>query len=160
MSISHLLIRLLLVPLGALLAACAATLVAFLANWKVFLSVIGGESMTSGDIVAVLVGLAMLLVGSAATFPMLLPATIGITISEALAVRSLVFHVLNGVVSIWVGRASMVDPGRPFEFHGQPPAVLAAGLAAGLVYWLIAGRGAGLAPDAPRVVPPGVPNPR
>jgi hypothetical protein len=102
MSISHLLVRLLLVPLGALLAGCTATLVAFLANWKVFLSVIGGDAMTGGDIVAVMVGLAMLLVGSAATFPMLLPAVIGITISEALAVRSLVFHVLNGVVSIWV----------------------------------------------------------
>ena len=160
MSIGHLLGRLLLVPLGGVVAGCVATLVAFLANWKVFLSVIGGDAMTSGDVVAILVGLAMLLVGSAATFPMLLPAVIGITISEALAVRSLVFHVLNGVVSIWVGRASMVDPGRPFEFHGQPPAVLAAGLAAGLVYWLIAGRNAGLVPDAPRVVPPGVPNPR
>ena len=161
MSISHLLVRLLLVPLGCAVAGCAATVVAFLANWKVFLSVIGGDAMTSGDIVAVMVGLAMLLVGSAATFPMLLPAVIGITISEALTVRSLVFHVLNGVVSIWVGRASMADPGRPFEFHGQPPAVLAAGLAAGLVYWVIAGRSAGLVPDArPRVVPPGVPNPR
>jgi hypothetical protein len=159
MSISHLLVRLLLVPLGGLLAGCTATVVAFLANWNSFLSVIGGEAMTSGDIVAVLVALAMLLVGSAATFPMLLPAMIGITISEALAVRSLVFHVLNGVVSIWVGRASMVDPGRPFEFHGQISAVLAAGLAAGLVYWLIAGRSAGLVPDTPRVVPPGVPNP-
>jgi len=89
MSINHLLVRLLLVPLGAVLAGCTATLVAFLANWKVFLSVIGGDAMTSGDIVAVMVGLAMLLVGSAATFPMLLPAVIGITISEALAVRSL-----------------------------------------------------------------------
>src|SRR5262245_26134266 len=60
MSISHLLVRLLLVPLGAVLAGCAATLVAFLANWKVFQSVIGGDAMTSGDIVAVMVGLAML----------------------------------------------------------------------------------------------------
>ena len=157
MSISRVLVRVLLVPLAGVLAGCAATLVAFIANWNVFLSVIGGDAMTSGDVVAIMVALAMLLVSSAATFPMLLPAVIGITISEALAVRSLVFHVLNGVVSIWVGRASMVDPGRPFEFHGQPPAVLAAGLAAGLIYWLIAGRSAGLVPDAPRVVPPGFP---
>src|SRR5262249_58122297 len=114
----------------------------------------------SGDVVAVLVGLAMLLVGSAATFPMLLPATIGITISEALAVRSLVFHVLNGVVSIWVGRASMVDPGRPFEFHGQPPAVLAAGLAAGHLYSLIAGRHARPVPDASPGGPPRGSQPR
>src|SRR5262252_10859871 len=104
MSISHLLVRLLLVPLGCVLAGCTAALVAFLANWKVFLSVIGGEAVTSGDVVAVLVGLAMLLVGSAATFPMLLPAVIGVTISEVLTLRSVVFHTLNGVVSIWVGR--------------------------------------------------------
>jgi len=161
MGISRVLVRLLLVPLAGVVAACAATLVAFLANWKVFLSVIGGEAVTSGDIVAVMVALAMLLVSSAATFPMLLPAAVGIAISEALSLRSVVFHTLNGVVSIWVGRASMVDPGRPFDFHGHPPAVLAAGLAAGLVYWAIAGRGAGLAVEASsRATPPGVPTAR
>src|SRR5215467_8396595 len=125
MSISRVLARLILIPLGGVLAASAATLVAFFANWNVFLSVIGGDAVTSGDVVAVMVALAMLLVSSAATFPMLLPAVIGVTISEAFAVRSVVFHVLNGVVSIWVGRNSMVDPGRPFEFHDHPPAVLA-----------------------------------
>jgi hypothetical protein len=172
MSISRVLVRLLLVPLAGVLAGCGATLVAFFANWNVFLSVIGGDAVTSGDVVAIMVGLAMLLVSSAATFQMLLPAVIGVTISEALALRSVVFHTLNGVVSIWVGRTSMVVPGRPFEFHDHPPAVLAAGLAAGLIYWLIAGRSAGLAPDAPRPRPvppsvpksvpktPGVPNPR
>src|SRR5262249_5223504 len=148
------------VPLGALLAGCTATLVAFLANWKVFLSVIGGEAITSGGLVSGLVGLAVVLVDSAAVFPILLPATIGIPLFEGLAVPSLGVPGLNVVRSIWGGRAWMGDPGRLFEFHGQPPAVLAAGLAAGLVYWLIAGRSAGLVPDAPRVVPPGVPNPR
>jgi len=153
MSISRVLVRLLLVPLAGVLAGCAATLVAFIANWNVFLSVIGGDAMTSGDVVAIMVALAMLLVSSAATFPMLLPAVIGVTISEVLTLRSIVFHTLNGMLSIWVGRSSMVDPGRPFEFHGHPPAVLAAGLAAGLVYWMIAGRSAGLAPEAPRPRP-------
>ena len=115
--------------------------------------------MAAGDIVAVMVALAMLLVSSAATFSMLLPASIGIAISEVLALRSWVFHALNGVVSIWVGRASM--GGRPFELHDHPPAVLAAGLAAGLVYWMIAGRGAGLAAEeASRAAPPGVPTAR
>jgi hypothetical protein len=158
MSIGRVFLRLLLIPLGGVLAASAATLVAFFANWNVFLSVIGGDTVTSGDVVAVMVALAMLLVSSAATFPMLLPAVIGVTISEALAVRSVVFHALNGVVSIWVGHNSMVVPGRPFEFHDHPPAVLAAGLTAGLVYWLIAGHSAGLAvdPPRPRAVPPGV----
>src|SRR4029434_8178442 len=133
-----------------------------------FLSSIGGDAISSGDVVVIMVGFAMLLVGSAATFPMLLPAVIGVTISESLALRSVVFHTLNGIVSIWVGRTSMVVPGRPFEFHDHPPAVLAAGLAAGLVYWMIAGHSAGLAADAPRPRPvppgvaktPGVPNPR
>lgn len=153
MSLGRLLLRLVLVPLAGLLAACAATLVAFLANWNVFLSVIGGDPMANGDIAAGMVALAMLLVDSAATFPMLLPATIGIAISEVLAIRSWVFHALNGAVSIWVGRAMLADPGRPFEFHEHPPALLAAGLAAGLVYWVIAGRGAGLA--RPAAVPVG-----
>ena len=72
MSISRVLGRLLLIPLAGVLAGCAATLVAFFANWKVFVSVIGGDPMTSGDVVAIMVGFAMLLVSSAATFPMLL----------------------------------------------------------------------------------------
>src|SRR5215510_13210515 len=67
MSISRVLVRLLLVPLGGVLAGCAATLVAFFANWNVFLSVIGGDAMSSGDVVAIMVGLAMLVVSSAAT---------------------------------------------------------------------------------------------
>ena len=33
----------------------------------------------------------------------LLPASIGILISEAFAIRSWIFHVLNGVVSAWLG---------------------------------------------------------
>jgi len=148
MSLGRFLLRLLLVPLAALLAGCAATLVAFFANWNVLVSMLGPDPAANGDIIAGLMGLAMLSVGSAATFPMLLPATIGIAISEVLALRSWIFHALNGVVSIWVGRTLMAVPGRPFEFHDQPPAVLAAGLAAGLVYWLIAGRGAGLASPA------------
>src|SRR5262249_54403920 len=98
MSISRVVGRLLLVPFAGVLAGCAATLVAFFANWNMFLSVIGGDAMTSGDVLAIMVGMAMLLVSSAATFPMLLPAVIGVTISEALALRSVVFHTLNGVV--------------------------------------------------------------
>ena len=46
MSISRVLARLLLVPLAGVLAGCAATLVAFFANWNVFLSVIGGGGWT------------------------------------------------------------------------------------------------------------------
>lgn len=145
MSIGHLLLRLIVVPFAAVIAACAATVVAFIANWNVVVSIIGGDPMVNGDIIGGMIGLAMLLLDSAATFPMLLPAAIGIVISEVLSIRSWIFHVLNGAVSIWVGRTLVDDPGRPFEFHNYPPAILAAGLAAGLVYWVIAGRSAGFA---------------
>ncbi len=155
MSLGRVLLRLLVVPIGGMLAACAAALVAFAANWNVVLSMLGSDPVADGDIIAGLIGLVMLLVGSAATVAMLLPGTIGIAISEVLAIRSWIFHALNGAVSIWVGRSLMAAPERPFEFHDQPAALLAAGLAAGLIYWLIAGRSAGLAsPVANRVEPP------
>src|SRR6266536_1522562 len=73
---------------------------------------------------------------------MWLPAAIGILISEAFAIRSFVFHAGNGAVSAWIGWSlfGYVDDTRvPLN---EPLPVLAAGLAAGLAYWLIAGASA------------------
>src|SRR5215468_11201133 len=70
---------------------------------------------------------------------MWLPATIGILISEAFAIRSFMFHAGNGAVSAFIGWSlfGYVDARRiPLN---EPLPVLAAGLAAGLAYWLIAG---------------------
>jgi hypothetical protein len=141
-------------PIAGMLAACAAAAVVFVANWNELSTTFFNSAGDGGDIIAGLIGLAMLLVGSATTVAMLLPGVIGIAIAEVLAIRSWIFHALNGAVSIWVGRTLMVAPEPPSEFQGQPAVLLAAGLAAGLVYWVIAGHGAGLAGPARRAEPP------
>ena len=74
---------------------------------------------------------------------MWLPASIGILISEACAVRSWMFHAGNGAVSAWLGWSlfGYVDDSRiPLN---QPLAVIAAGLAGGFAYWAIARWSAG-----------------
>src|SRR5258708_33759715 len=85
---------------------------------------------------------------------MCLPAALGIPIAEAFAIRSFMFHAGNGAVSAFIGwnLFGYVDATRvPLN---EPLPVLAAGLAGGLTYWLIAGSGAGfLEPLFPR--PPG-----
>jgi hypothetical protein len=66
-----------------------------------------------------------------------------IIISEAFAIRSWIFHAGNGAVSAWIGWSlfGYIDATRvPVN---EPLAVVAAGLAAGLAYWLVAGWSAG-----------------
>ena len=74
---------------------------------------------------------------------MWLPGAIGILISEAFAIRSWMFHAGNGAVSAWIGWSlfGYIDDTRiPLN---APLAVIAAGLAAGFAYWLVAGWSAG-----------------
>ncbi len=74
---------------------------------------------------------------------MLLPASIGILISEAFAIRSWIFHVLNGVVSAWLGWqlfGTVAGIGLPLD---RPLMVIAAGIAGGFAYWAVAGFSAG-----------------
>ena len=84
----------------------------------------------------------------------LLPASIGILIAEAFAIRSWVFHVLNGIVSIWVGWqlfGSDNGSGVPLD---QPLVVIAAGIAGGFAYWAVAGFSAGFYKPIFRSNPP------
>jgi hypothetical protein len=74
---------------------------------------------------------------------MWLPASVGILIAEAFAIRSWIFHALNGAIAAWLGWQTL----SPFE-QGEPPlnptsAVFGAGLAAGFAYWAVAGWNAG-----------------
>jgi hypothetical protein len=86
---------------------------------------------------------------------MLAPALIGIAIAETFAIRSWIFHALNGALSSWVGWVTL-GRGREFsEFYDNALAILATGLVAGFVYWLIAGWNAGVIKPAPAPVPGG-----
>jgi hypothetical protein len=139
-SIGRLLLRFLLVPLGYFVAVLAGTLVILVASWKISGSSFDMDTRVVafyGYVVAAPVLLVMLL------SVMWLPAAIGVLISEAFAVRSWIFHVLNGAACAWVTWSMF---GYADERHlplNGPLAVVAAGLVGGLAYWGIAGWSAG-----------------
>ena len=136
------LMRFILVPLGYLAASIAATLVVLIGWWQFAEATIGARSDNHDFAVLglVIAGPILLMVMLA---NLLLPASIGILISEAFAIRSWVFHVLNGIVATWVGLqifGSAMGTGMPLE---QPLVVVAAGIAGGFAYWAVAGFSAG-----------------
>src|SRR5215831_9863322 len=135
-SLGRLLLRLLLVPLGYVVAVVVATLVIVFGSWRL------GEAAAHPDtqafamfglVFAAPVLLVMLL------SLMWLPAAIGVLVSEAFAIRSFVFHAANGAVSALIGWnlfGYMDDSGVALN---EPLPVIAAGLGRGLAYWAIAG---------------------
>jgi hypothetical protein len=141
-NLVRLLLRVILVPLGYFVAVVAGTLVIVMGAWK-----LGPVAVTSdpdaptvamfGFVFVTPVLLVMLL------SVMWLPGSIGILLSEGLAIRSWMFHAGNGAVTAWVawslfGYAD--ERGIPLT---KPIAVIAAGLAGGLAYWVVAGWNAG-----------------
>ncbi|MBN8965562.1 MAG: hypothetical protein J0H89_09335 [Rhizobiales bacterium] len=145
MSVGRLLLRLLVVPLGAMVAICVAVLVVIGAYWNRFLDVAvasaaSGDDMTTALFVA---GPWVAFVISVSAVAMMLPAALGVLIAEVFAIRSWIFHAANGGLSAWVGFTTMVQMSRPYDFYSEPLIVVGAGIAAGFAYWLVAGWSAG-----------------
>jgi hypothetical protein len=141
-NVIRLLMRFLLVPLGYLAAGIAATIVVLISWWQ-FTDVTMGARPETHEfaILGFFIAGPILLMIMLTSF--LLPGSIGVLISEAFAIRSWVFHVLNGVLSMWVGWqlfGNDVGTGLPFE---QPVVVIAAGIVGGFAYWAVAGFSAG-----------------
>jgi hypothetical protein len=141
-NLGRFILRFILVPLGYFAAVVAGTLVIVLGSWK-----LGPVAVTSdpdaqavavfGFVFATPVLLVLLL------SVMWLPASIGILIAEAFAIRSWMFHAGNGAAAAWIAWSMFgyIDDTRiPIN---QPLAVIAAGLAGGFAYWAIAGWSAG-----------------
>ena len=155
-NLIRLLMRFILVPLGYLAASVAGTLVVLVGSWQLVGTAFSGDP--DGPVFALfgaVIGGPLLLL-FVLVF-MLLPASIGILISEAFAIRSWIFHVLNGVASAWLGwqlYGAAAGTDMPFD---QPLVVIAAGIAGGFAYWAVAGFSAGFykpvfrSPPAPTV---------
>jgi hypothetical protein len=141
-SLGRLILRFLVVPLGAVVAICVAEMVVIISHWERFLAALASNQNASDDamLTFLFVAPAFFLALSLSAFLMLLPAAIGVVIAEALAIRSWVYHAANGGISAWVGW-SLIS--RDYGFYDQPALIIAAGLAAGFAYWLIAGWSAG-----------------
>jgi hypothetical protein len=79
-----------------------------------------------------------------------IPAVVAILVTETFGLRSVLFHTLaGGLIGLFCGYSlGFIGPLPRFNFD-MPlgtnfELIAAAGIAAGLVYWLIAGRSAGL----------------
>jgi hypothetical protein len=156
-SVGRFLLHFFVVLVAIVLAGTAGTLVTFIANWNGFVSMLGADPTASEGALVAVASLLLLLLVSVATFWLLMPGLIGVLLSEAFSIRSWLFHTVNGALSIWVGRRAVGEFQRTgfdedplvvlaagFQLYDTPLIILAAGLAAGFVYWAIAGRNAGV----------------
>lgn len=140
----RLLARLVLVPLGILAAGAAATLVVVIGNWRMIVDSAGAnvspdEVMTFAVIVFPFI-IALYVVVAALVVPL---ACIGVLISEAFAVRSWIFHALNGALSTWVGWFLLEQFREQTRIPLEQGLMIGAGIAGGFAYWLVAGSSAG-----------------
>jgi hypothetical protein len=144
-SLGRFILRVLLVPLGASLAIVVAAIVIVVAHWGDFVAMMQSRPDVEGYwmLVILLIGPALAILLAFGVAFTVLPASVGVLISEAFAIRSWIFHIANGGVSAWVGWSLMADLPNDYRFLAEPKVIVAAGLAAGAAYWLIAGWSAG-----------------
>ena len=152
-SLVRLLVRFILVPLGYLAAVIAGGCVILFGSWKF------GAALMSENSDAVSYGMFGMVIAGPILFVMLLavmwlPAAIGVLISEAFAIRSWIFHALNGAASAWIGWQMFGAFDKSNLPLNEPKYVIAAGLAGGFAYWAVAGWSAGFwKPLYPRPAP-------
>src|SRR4051794_1434929 len=101
-NLGRFILRFILVPFGYLAAVIAGTLVIVFGSWKL------GQVWATPNpdeppfaMFSALFAAPVLLVTLLSM--MWLPAGIGILISEGFAIRSWMFHALNGAVTAWIG---------------------------------------------------------
>jgi hypothetical protein len=143
--VGRFLLRLVLVPLGGIIAAMVAIAIIAVAHRNALHTILHADPQTQGDyVIAVIEGgplLATLL--SMWAYSTFAPAAIGVLLSEAFAIRSWIFHAANGGLAAWIGWTLTQDIRDEYRLLSDPKILVAAGLAAGLAYWLVAGSTAG-----------------
>jgi hypothetical protein len=150
----RLFLRFILVPLGYLMAVAAGTCIILFGSWKAGTMMLSQnpDTATAASFAALVAGPVLFVVLAAS---MWLPSLVGILISEAFAIRSWIFHALNGAATAFLGWqlfGSIDSSGVPMN---DPQYVLAAGLAGGFAYWAVTGWSAGFwKPVFARPAPP------
>src|SRR3954453_20697444 len=141
-SVLRFLLRFFLVPLGYLAAVTVGGCVLVLGSWKTGTMMLSEnpDTATAGFFAALIAG-PLMFVMIAST--MWLPSSVGILISEAFAIRSWIFHALNGAIAAWVGWQMFAAFDQSGEALNQTSFVFGAGLAGGFAYWAVAGWNAG-----------------
>ena len=164
MMLGRLLLRFLVVPLGAGTAILTAVCFVIVAQWSRFAALAGGDRGGDEFVVALFfLGSWIVLVASVSAMAMLLPAIIGVMLAEVFAIRSWIFHAASGGLSAWVGLKHFVETQEPYNFYSNPLIAVGAGIAAGFAYWAVAGWSAGFwrpvfsQPAAVPAAPPAAP---
>ena len=145
--------RLLLVPLGGCVAVCVAMVFVMVAHWNRLAPQIADDY---SGLPTFLVMIPMLAVGSGI---MLLPAMLGAAIAEAFAIRSWIYHLVNGGLAAAVSLVSIGGFEKTYDLNDAPLIAVGAGIVAGFAYWAVAGWSAGFwkpvfAPREPAEPPP------
>jgi hypothetical protein len=137
-ALGRLLLRFLLVPLGYLVAMVVGSLMLLLGSWKL------GQAADEGDVGNYITFAPVFAQMALATLILMwLPNLIGILISEALAIRSWIFHLCSGAVCAWIGWGRLGFLPQDEVSLDEVFVVIAAGFVWGLAYWAIAGSSAG-----------------
>ena len=134
---------LVVIPLAFMAACVAAGGFVVIAAYGAGTDTVGGLSEATAAELVVLVISAALIVGAFSA----LPALVAIVLAETFAWRSLLFYLLAGCAVGFAAVALLVPPQRLMS-DTDARLFLAAGAVAGAVYWLIAGRSAGLGKSA------------
>jgi hypothetical protein len=144
-SVLRLILRLFLVPLGGAVAVTVAMILLVVAHWHEFAALADARPDEQGYwlLAFVLAGPVLALLLSLAVALTLLAAAVGVLISEAFAIRSWIYHAANGGLAAWIGWSLMQDTQNDYRFLAEPKILVAAGLAGGLAYWVVAGSTAG-----------------
>jgi hypothetical protein len=144
-SVLRLILRLFLVPLGGAVAFAVAMILLAVAHWHEFAALADARPDEQGYwlLAFVLAGPVLAFLLSLAVALTLLAAAVGVLISEAFAIRSWIYHAANGGLAAWIGWSLMQDTQNDYRFLAEPRILVAAGLAGGLAYWVVAGSTAG-----------------
>jgi len=144
-NFARFLLRLLLVPLGAAAAIVVAMMVVLAAHWNEIVALANADPDAQGNwlLAFVFAGPILAILLSMTVVVTSMPAAVGVLIAEAFAIRSWMFHAANGGLSAWIGWSIMQDAQDRYRFLTEPKVMVAAGLAGGLAYWLVAGWTAG-----------------
>ena len=144
-SVLRLILRLFLVPLGGVVAVTVAMVLLVVAHWHEFAALADARPDEQGYwlLAFVLAGPVLAFLLSLAVALTLLAAAVGVLISEAFAIRSWIYHAANGGLAAWIGWSLMQDAQNDYRFLAEPKIMVAAGLAGGLAYWVVAGSTAG-----------------
>lgn len=156
-AVIRLFLRFFLVPLGAAAALTAGTAVIVVGHHDAIRTLFDAPPEAQVDWLfdLAIAGPLLAVLLSIWAFNVLVPAMIGVVISEVLAARSWVYHAANGALAGFLGWALTRDIGEEYRILAEPRVLVAAGLLAGLAYWAVAGWTAGFwKPVGARRTPP------